>query len=408
MPEYSFTALEKNGKKISGKRKAGSADELAAILHAESLVPIEINQAGSIQQKKGFSLSLPDFLLAPVSGKELQMFCGQMHILLKVGIPIITAITRLIETSRDKALIHALNQVLVALNEGSSLSAGLARSPKVFSGFFVNLVRIGENTGQLDMIFKYLADYVRLDLDTKKRIKTAFRYPKMVGMGLLVALLIVNTFVIPAFAKLFTQFHGVLPLPTRILVGTSDFFVNNWYFLIIAVVLLIAGFRHAIKTPAGILVWARFKLRMPLTGWILQRIIIVRFAKLYAMVLRAGLTAARGIELVGESTNDPFLTQKLKASSELVSRGNTIASAIEQTNFFPPLMIQMITLGEESGKIEVLLEDAANFYQGELTFDLDRMSEMIEPILLVIAGGFVLVLALGIFLPMWDMASQMR
>jgi MSHA biogenesis protein MshG len=331
-----------------------------------------------------------------------------MYTLLKVGIPIITAITRLVETSRDKALIKALKQVLVTLNEGSQLSVGLARSPKVFSDFFVNLVKVGENTGHLDTIFLYLSDYVQLDVDTKKRMKAAFRYPKMVVFGFLVALIIVNIFVIPAFADMFNNFHGVLPLPTRILVSMSNNLQHYWYVAVGLAGIIMTGFQYYIKTPDGMIRWAKFKLRIPITGWIMQRITLTRFARLYAMVLRAGLTAAKGIVLVGESTDDPNLAQQIKSSSDLIARGNTIASSIEQTRFFPPLMIQMITLGEESGKIDALLDEVAEFYQRELMFDLARMSELIEPILLLIAGFFVLILALGVFLPMWEMASQIK
>ena len=409
MPEFHYIARDKQGQKMVGKRIAESAEELAETLQTESLIPVEISPVQfAVKKTKSVNITLPQFFQPKVPEKELQMFCRQMYTLLKAGIPIITTVTRLTETARNKQLVDALKEVLVSLNQGRSLSVGLSKCPQVFSNFFINLVKVGENSGQLDQIFLYLAEYVELEVDTKKKIKSAFRYPKMVSIALLIALLIINTFVIPAFSALFKSFQGNLPIPTLILMATSNFILSYWYILIGSVVGGIAAFRYYVKTQTGMLKWAKFKLNIPIMGWIVQRITLTRFAKLFAMVLRAGLTAVEGIELVGASTNDAYFAQRIKMTSELIARGNTIASAITQTQLFPPLMVQMIALGEESGNIDTLLDEVAEFYQREIAYDLAHLSETIEPILLVVVGGIVLMLALGVFLPMWNMASQFK
>jgi len=313
-----------------------------------------------------------------------------------------------VETTRNKQLVQALEAVLTTLNQGQSLSSGLLKSPQVFSEFFINLVRVGENSGELDVIFLHLAEYIELEIDTKKKIKTAFRYPKMVGIALLVAVLIINTFVVPAFSDLFASFQDTLPLPTRILMMSSNLILNYWYILLGVVFVGRMIFSYVVKTPRGMIKWAEFKLKIPIMGWIVHRITLARFAKLFAMVLRAGLTAVEGIELVGASTDDAYFADKIKVTSDLIARGNSIASAIEQTKLFPPLMIQMVALGEESGNIDNLLDEVAEFYQRELMYDLAHLSETIEPILLVVVGVMVLMLALGVFLPMWDMASRFK
>ncbi|MDP3704849.1 MAG: type II secretion system F family protein [Legionellaceae bacterium] len=409
MPEFSYIVRDKNGKKAVGRREADSAEELAEQLQIESLIPLEINPIIiSEKQATKSRFVLPDFFEAKVPQKELQMFCRQMYTLLKAGIPIITTVTRLIETTRNKQLVTALTDVLLTLNQGRSLSVGLSLCPKVFSTFFVNLVKVGESSGQLDKTFLYLAEYVELEIETKKKIKTAFRYPKMVSFAILIALLVINTFVIPAFSQLFKSFQGALPLPTLILMATSNFILSYWYILIGVTLIIVVTFRYWVKTPNGMVLWAYFKLKIPIMGWIVHRITLARFAKLFAMVLRAGLTAVEGIELVGASTDDAYFAQKIKVTSELIARGNTIAGAIAQTQLFPPLMIQMIALGEESGNIDTLLDEVADFYQRELIYDLAHLSEAIEPILLVFIAAIVLVLALGVFLPMWNMASQFK
>ncbi|AHE68467.1 type II secretory pathway [Legionella oakridgensis ATCC 33761 = DSM 21215] len=222
------------------------------------------------------------------------------------------------------------------------------------------------------------------------------------------ALLVINAFVIPAFAEMFKSFQGTLPFMTRLLIATSDFILNYWYLLLAVLFLLTAGFRFYVKTPIGELQWAKLQLKIPIVGWLIHRIILARFTRLYALVLRAGLTAVDGIELVGDSTGNAFVAQKIKTIASLVGRGNSISNSIAQTHLFPPLVLQMITLGEESGSIDDLLDDVAEFYQREISYDLVRLSDAIEPIMLVIMGVMVLILALGVFMPMWQMASQIR
>lgn len=408
MPEYRYTARDKSGSKVSGLREATSAESLAEQLQTEKLIPLDIHPIDLKTSDKPVSrFALPIFE-EKVPQKELQMFCRQMFTLLKAGIPIITTVTRLTETTRNKQLVAALNDVLTTLNQGRSLSVGLSKCPKVFSEFFVNLVKVGESSGQLDKTFLYLAEYVELEVDTKKKIKTAFRYPKMVIFSVLIAILIINAFVIPAFSQLFESFQGTLPLPTRILMATSQFILSYWYILLGSALAMVIGFRYWSNSPKGKIQWAKFKLHVPIMGWIVHRITLTRFSKLLAMVLRSGLTAVEGIELVGASTNDAYFAQKIKMTSDLVARGNTIAGAISQTQLFPPLMVQMIALGEESGNIDTLLDEVADFYQRELMYDLAHLSEAIEPILLLVVGAIVLVLALGVFLPMWNMASQYK
>ncbi|MDX2347046.1 MAG: type II secretion system F family protein [Legionella sp.] len=407
MPEFSYVARDAKGKKVAGQREAGSASELSDVLQKEQLIPIEITRAKA-GKKKSKRLELPKFFQAGVSEKELLMFCRQMYSLLKAGIPIIATITRLSETTKNKELVQALDKVLFALNQGKSLSSGLMKSPKVFNEFFTNLVKTGEESGDLDTVFFHLAEYIELEMETRKKIKTAFRYPKMVFFALLIALLVINTFVVPAFSDLFSSFQDNLPLPTLILMASSNFILNYWYILLGMIISGVVAFRYIVSTQQGMIKWAEFKLKIPIMGWIVHRITLARFAKLFAMVLRAGLTAIQGIELVGASTDDAYFADRIKVTSDLITRGNTISGAMQQTKLFPPLMIQMISLGEESGNIDGLLDEVAEFYQRELVYDLDHLSEAIEPILLVVVGAMVLLLALGVFLPMWDMASRFK
>lgn len=405
MPEFQFTARDTNGKSISGRRSALSVEDLAAQLQNEALIPLEITKAEKKENREKLT-QRRTFLKAKVSQDDLQIFCRQMHTVLKAGIPIGTAVARLAETTRDKTLAQVLQQVLTSLNQGHNLYMSLNQFPHIFSDFFVNLIRVGESTGHIDEMFLHLAQYLELETDTRKKIKAALRYPVLVLVAILVALLVINAFVIPAFADLFSNFKGTLPLMTRILMATSSFIVNYWYFVVLGVILLFLAVRQYLKTTPGQLQWSRMQLKLPVVGWLIHRIILARFARLYALVLRAGLTAVDGIELVGASTGNAYMTKKIKIVATLVARGNSISNSIAQTQLFPPLVLQMITLGEETGKIDSLLEDVADFYQRDIEYDLVRISDAIEPIMLVIMGFMVLILALGVFLPMWQLAGQ--
>lgn len=277
-----------------------------------------------------------------------------------------------------------------------------------FQLFFINLVKVGENTGTLDTVFMHLAEYLALELDITKKIKVALRYPIMVISAIIIASIVINVFVVPSFAKLYATMQGELPLPTLILIGFSNFIIHYWYVLILLFILAILGVREYLSTPKGARQWGYLQLKIPIIGWIIQRVLLSRFARLLSLVLRAGITAIEGIEMIGASTNNAYVAERIRSINDLIIRGNSISTAIEKTGLFSPLVIQMIALGEESGTIDNLLDEVASFYQREVDYDISRLSETIEPILLVVIGGMVLILALAVFLPTWNLATLMK
>ncbi|KTD50713.1 type II secretion system F family protein [Legionella quateirensis] len=406
MPQYTYTARDQNGKALSGQRNAANPEELANQLIADNLIPIDISISTATsstpakQKVKWFESKVPQ--------SELHMFCRQMYSLLHAGIPLATSVERLSETTHNTTLSEALIQILHTLNKGTSLHVAMAQYPNIFTDFFLNLIIVGENTGNLDKIFLHLADYLELEVDITKKVKTALRYPTMVIVAIVVALIIINVFVIPSFAKLYASFQSQLPLPTRILMASSNFILSYWYLMIGFAVLTILGIRAYVKTDSGAMFWGRLQLKIPIIGWLIHRILLARFARLLALVLRAGIPAVEGIQMVGASTGNLYVANKIKSVTDLIVRGNTISAAITQTELFPPLIIQMISLGEESGTIDELLDEVAEYYQREINYDIVRLSDAIEPILLVVMAGMVLILALGVLLPMWSMASLIQ
>lgn len=406
MPEFYYNARDAEGKEIKGRRIALSEEDLANQLTEQGLLPLDIIAAEV--NKARVSSPKTSWFAQKVTHDELHMFCRQMYALLHAGIPEATAVARLAETTHNKKLALALEQIVISLNKGSSLHVAMAQFPNIFSGFFLNLITVGEDTGNLDNIFLHLAEYLELEVDITKKIKTALRYPIFVIVAIIIALLIINVFVIPSFAKLYDNMHGTLPLPTLILLTVSNFIITYGFLLIGMILFAILAIRNYISSPEGALKWGKIELKIPIIGWLIQRMLLTRFARLLALVLRAGITAVDGIQMVGASTNNAFMAQKIKSVTEYIARGNTISSAIDKTELFPPLVIQMIALGEESGTIDKLLDEVADYYQREIDYDIVRLSDAIEPILLAIIGGMVLILALGVFLPIWNLASLMK
>jgi len=326
----------------------------------------------------------------------------------KAGIPIVTAVTRLAETTRHKYFLTVLTEIIELLNAGRSFSYALKQFPKVFSRLFVNIVAVGENTGRLDEVFLQLGDYLKLEGETRKRIKAALRYPLIVISTTLIAILIINAFVVPVFAKMFASFKGELPIATRILMTVSNIITGYWYAILFGLVVVVVAWFQFLKADKGRLFWDRSQLKLPFVGWIIHRTLLSRFARLYSLILKSGISALDGMDMVATSMGNAHLESRIKEMAQGVARGVRISRTAQQAEMFSPLVIQMLTLGEETGHIDDMLLDVAEFYEREVSYDLGRLSDAVEPILLIVMAVMVFILAIGVFLPMWDMIGMAR
>ncbi len=277
--------------------------------------------------------------------------------------------------------------------------------PKVFDNLFISMVHVGENTGLLEQSFLQLAKSLELERDTRRRIGQATRYPKMVVGALGAALTVINVFVIPKFASVFAKLGADLPMPTKILMATSNFFINYWWVVIAMIAAAIYGFNYWKKTDKGHYDWDRIKLRMPITGALFEKVTLSRFSRNFAMMLGAGLPITSALGIAGDSTNNKYVSTQINSMRTGIERGDSLLRTANTTGMFTPLVLQMMAVGEETGAIDKLLNDVADFYDEEADYALKRLSEAIEPILIVGMGVLVLILALGVFLPIWDLGK---
>jgi MSHA biogenesis protein MshG len=351
----------------------------------------------------GFHLSKPR-----VSLEEIVMLARQLRTLTKAGVPILRGLQGLADTTTNPTLSETLADVHRQLQGGRELNAALARHPKVFTPLFVSLVRVGESTGRLDEAFGHLADYLEVEKSTRERIAAAVRYPLVVFGAILVAVVIMNIWVIPTFADAFARYNAELPLMTRILIGSSEFFVSYWPWLLAAAVSAIFGFRAWSRTPKGKIAWSAYLLRAPLIGNIVRKAVLGRFAQSLALTIRSGVPLVQALSVVADVVDNAYVRDRVKSMRQGIEKGDSVSRTAAATGLFTPLVLQMLAVGEETGALDQLLEETALHYQAEVEFELKRLGDAIEPIMITVIGALVAVLALGVFLPLWDLSSAAR
>lgn len=328
-----------------------------------------------------------------------------MYALTRAGIPLIRTMRGLAETTRSPALARVLDDVTSRLEGGTTMATAMKAHPAVFSDLFVAMIHVGENTGMLDESFKRLSDILELERDTRRRLKQAMRYPTFVLVALLAALMIVNFLVIPKFAAVFDKLGADLPVLTQVLVGTSEFLLGYWYVVLFAVAGAAVLVRQWLRTPGGRLTWDRYKLRLPVMGNLLELITLSRFARNFATMLSAGMPITHALTVVADATDNAWIATHIKEMRLGIERGESLLRTARHSGMFTPLILQMIAVGEETGAVDDMLNHVADFYDEDVDYGLKRLAESIEPILIVAMGVLVLILALGVFLPIWDLGA---
>lgn len=401
MSQFKFSGRSAQGQAVNGQLDAASIDAVAASLIGRGITPIKIEEV----TVTATTLRKINRLLGAdkVTDADLIMFCRQMQTICKAGIPLTRGIRGLSASIHHESFRDTLNNVADRLETGIGLSQAMRHHPATFNHLFVSMISVGESSGNLDEIFRQIGFYLERDNETKKRIKSAVRYPTFVTTALGIAIAAINIWVIPAFAQLFDKFNAQLPVVTRILIGMSNLFVNYWPYMLVILIGGTIGIIQYVKTEQGALLWGQKKLRLPLVGELIERASMARYARSFGLMLRAGVPLNQALNLCAAAIDNPWLAAKIKRIREGVERGESLLRTHLQAAMFTPLVLQMIAVGEESGQVESLLTDVAEFYEREVDYDLKTLTDRIEPILIVVMAVFVTVLALGIFLPMWSL-----
>ena len=406
MPLFNYKIRDANGNLVEGQSEALSAEALANQFQVSHAIPLKITEVAA--EKKSVKGGFDWRRNTKVTLDDLILFCRQMYTLNSAGVPLVRAIRGLVETARNQTLGKALAKVVNDLESGMELSGAFSQHPNVFPALLCRMVQVGEVTGKLDEVFLQLSIHFEREKDIINRVKAALRYPSFVLIAIAVAVMIISLFVIPAFSKVFSNFGAELPLPTRILLGLSSFMQSYWYVLIILTIIAVFVVRQLLKTTRGRYLWDRYKLKIPLVGDIILRSTLVRFSRGFNMSYTAGIPLSQALGFTARAVNNSYIGEKIELIRNGIERGETLTRSASQTGMFTPLVIQMLAVGEETGSVDTMLDDVAEFYEREVDYDLKNLSSAIEPIMIVIIGGMVLVLALGVFLPMWNLSSVIR
>ena len=408
MPVFAYKGRSSRGDLVQGSLEGADSGVVADQLLNTGITPTEINltsqaiRSGSNPEVSWWTRLTTE---KKVDTLELMLFSRQMYTLLKAGVPIMRALAGLQESTNNPAFAAMLQDLRESLDSGRELSSALRRHPKVFSPFYLSMVQVGEMTGMLDVTFLRLYEHLEFEKDMKDRIKAAVRYPMFVVIAMAIAIVIVNIFVIPAFAKVFEGFHAELPLMTRILMGFSNFMVQYWPILLALLIGAVVAFRSWINTVEGRYKWDRYKLHIPIAGRIIMKATLARFARSLALSFKSGVPIVQGLNSVALVVDNEFMRSRVEQMRDGVERGESILRTAAATGVFNPTVLQMIAVGEETGDMDGLMFEIAGMYEREVEYEIKTLSSNIEPIMIVLLGGMVLILALGIFLPMWDLGK---
>lgn len=408
MATFEYTGRTTTGESVRGRMEALSSSGVAAELTSKGIIPLKIGEStGSGRPQLLEDLERWNHRRRIGLG-DVIMFCRQMTTLTRAGVPITRGLRGLSETLRNPEFGRILASIADELEKGHNLANVLQRHPRIFSNLFVAIVHIGESSGRLEESFEALHGYLSLEEETRKRVKSALRYPIMVIGAIVVAIAVINVFVIPPFANLFESFGADLPWATKVLITTSRISTSYWHVGLIAIGFCVWLTKRWLESPEGRLAWHRRQLQIPRIGGILERAMLARFCRTLAITLGSGLPVTQCLSIAARAVDNDHVGERILAMREEIESGDTLTSAAHSSGLFTPLVLQMVAVGEETGAVEETLGEVAAYYEREVDYDLKQIGDAIEPIMIVVVGILVLGLALGVYLPMWEMTSASR
>lgn len=399
---FQYKARDKFNKPVDGVLSASSIDLVAIKLKNEGFIPVSI-----IPQKEEVSAAKAEnaSVKTKVPFTELNAFTRQCYTLQKAGIPILSAMRTVKEQTKNAFFKKVITQITTDIEAGLSFSDALAKYPQIFNAMYVNMVRIGEASGRLDETLERLSLLGEHDERIRMKIKTATRYPVIVVSALVIGFMILTTFIVPRFAKIFSQYNVALPFPTRVLIGINFLVRKLWWLVILIAAGIFFLVSKMIKTEKGRIYWDTLMLKIPIFGPLVLKLILSRFMRITSILLSSGVPILQVLTLASEGSGNKVVGRVIDNIRESVNRGQGMLAPIKESGIFPPVVVQMVSVGEDTGKLSELLAHVADYYDEQVDYTINNMVSLIEPILILILGCGVLFMALGIFLPMWGMMS---
>lgn len=405
--KFNYDGISSHGENINGIIEADSLDQASLMLADEGVTVRKLVVASSVSVLSDYYNNYKK-KYATVKLQDLIIFTRQFSTLFGAGIPVMTILNRLHSQSMNEKLQDKLRIIIDDVSAGAPLTVAFGKHDDVFSELYVNMLRVGEEGGVLDIVLDRLANILEADLETRNRIKTATRYPKMVISAIVIAFGILITFVIPKFVGLFSKFGSDLPLPTRILIGINSFVTNYWWLALLLIVSAVIGYMKFKKTEKGTYILNKYVFKIPVIGDLIHKIFVSRITRILGLLYQSGIPIVTSFDIIAEVSGNVVLKESIYDIKSSVSQGVSIAASFEDSEYFPLVVSDMISAGEETGQLDEMLFKIADYYDEAVDYSIKNLSSAIEPILLLFIAGMVVLLALGVFLPMWDMISVFK
>lgn len=403
MPQlFAYKARNLSGKLLTGKIEAESRDAAIAQLRNRNYYVVQINPA------MDFKLDLDKLLNLKIKVKDLAVFCRQAATMIEAGIPLLQCLNILTQQTESKKLREILKAVIMDIENGKSLSEAFRIHQRYLPGIFIDMLTAGEVSGTLDQAMDRLANQFEKDHELKEKIKSAMTYPLVIGAFAFLAMVILLVVVVPIFVEIFEQVGAELPLPTRIMLGFSKACTNFWFLILPAPLLLYFGLKSFAATDRGKVITDRLLLKLPVYGKLTQKTITARFARTLATLLKSGVPLMQSLETVENVVGNTQVTKIIKAARENIKEGENMSPILLNASFFPPMAVNMIAIGEESGALDALLEKVAIYYEQEVETLVAKLSSVIEPLMIAGVGIMVGFIAVSIYLPLFGLSGAMQ
>jgi general secretion pathway protein F len=407
MPIFEYKGVNETGKAVEGIREADSPKGLRALLRKEGVFLSEVTAEQEKQARAAAGdIDVKQFIGGRISSDDLAIMTRQLATLVGAGIPLVEALTALVEQVDHERLKRVISAIKQRVNEGSTLADAMGQHPKVFNNLFVNMIRAGEHSGALHVVLIRLADFTEAQARLRSKVFGTMAYPIiMVIIGTLI-LGILMTVVVPKVTRMFTDMKMALPLPTRILIFVSDSARDYWYLFIIGIVGSIWGFIAYIGTPKGRTWWDGFTLKMPIFGKIVRLLAIARFSRTLSTLLKSGVPLLTAMDIVKAIVTNTVLSGVIEESREAIKEGESIAAPLRRSGQFPPMVYHMVAIGERSGQLEEMLLNVANAYDAQVETRMTALTSLLEPVMIVAMGGVVAFIVMSILLPILQMNTM--
>jgi type IV pilus assembly protein PilC len=403
MPDtYTYEVRDQSGKTISGTIVADSQALVLERLKEQGLVPVKVGLQKKVSMKMEFNFR------TKVKLKDLAIFSRQFSTMVSAGLPMLRALATLENQTSSKALATAVGEVRQDVERGSSLSVAMGKHPKVFNNLYVAMVKSGETGGVLDAILDRLAGNLEREVSLRGRIKSAMTYPIVVLGFVTLIMMAMLLFIVPQFKSIYTQLHGQLPLPTRLLLAVSDAVRTKFIFVAIAVGVIVFLFKRWKKTTNGRRAIDRFKLKAPIFGPLFQKTALSRFSRTLSVMSKSGVPIIQALDVVAETVNNAVMSDAVRDVQESVKQGESLAKPLGRHEVFPGMVVQMLTVGEETGALDTMLEKIAQFYDDEVTAAVDSLTSILEPVMIAVVGGAVGLAVIALYMPMFNIINLIK